>query len=74
MGLRGALDKVKVQIHLGAQTVKNLLAMRGHGFDPWVRKAPAEENGHPVQYSCLENPMPRGAWWATVDGVTKSQT
>ena len=34
------------------------------------------EGGHsnPLQYSCLENPMDRGAWWATVHGVTKSQT
>ena len=33
-----------------------------------------EENGNPHQYSCLENPMDGGAWWATVHGVTKSQT
>ena len=32
-----------------------------------------EGNGHPPQYSCLENPRDRGAWWATVHGVTKSQ-
>ena len=34
---------------------------------------PGEGNGYPLQYSCLENPMDRGAWWATVHGVTKSQ-
>ena len=33
-----------------------------------------EGNGNPLQYSCLENPMDRGAWWAAVYGVTKSQT
>ena len=33
-----------------------------------------EGNGTPLQYSCLENPMDRGAWWAAVQGVTKSQT
>ena len=33
-----------------------------------------EGNGNPLQYSCLENPTDRGAWWATVHGVTKSQT
>ena len=33
-----------------------------------------EENGNPLQYSCLENPMDRGPWRATVHGVTKSQT
>ena len=32
------------------------------------------ENGNPLQYSCLENPMDREAWWATVHGVTRSQT
>ena len=35
---------------------------------------PGEEHGYPLQYSCLENPMDRGAWWATVHGVTKHQT
>ena len=33
-----------------------------------------EGNGTPLQYSCLENPMDRGAWWAAVHGVTKSRT
>ena len=35
---------------------------------------PGEGNGYPLQYSCLENPMDRGAWWATVYEVAKSQT
>ena len=35
---------------------------------------PGEGNGNPLQYSCLENPMDGEAWWATVHGVTKSQT
>ena len=38
------------------------------------RRSPEEGNGNPLQYSCLENPMDRGAWWATVHGVTKSWT
>ena len=33
-----------------------------------------EGNGNPLQYSCLDNHLERGAWWATVHGVTKSQT
>jgi len=37
-------------------------------------RSPGEENGNPLQYSCLENSMGRGAWWATVHRVTKSQT
>ena len=35
---------------------------------------PGERNGNPLQYSCLENPMDRGAWWATVHGVAEGQT
>ena len=35
---------------------------------------PEGRHGNPLQYSCLENPMDRGAWWPTVHGVTKSQT
>ena len=34
-------------------------------------RSPGEGNGNPFQYSCLENPMDRGAWWATVHGVAK---
>ena len=37
-------------------------------------RSPEEGNGNPIQYSCLENPMNTGAWWATVHGVAKSQT
>ena len=37
-------------------------------------KPPGEGNGNPLQYSCLENPLDRGAWWATIHGVTKSWT
>ena len=42
-------------------------------FDPWVGRSPGEGKGNPLQYSCLENLMDRGARWA-IDGVTKSQT
>ena len=40
----------------------------------WVRRSPRGGNGTPLQYSCLENLMDRGAWWATVHGVAKSRT
>ena len=43
-------------------------------FDPWIGKILGEENRYPLQYSCLENSMDRGAWWATVHGVAKSWT
>ena len=41
---------------------------------PGLERCPGGGHGNPLQYSCLENPMDRGAWWATVHGVTKSQT
>ena len=40
---------------------------------PGLGRCPREGNGNPLQYCCLENPMVRAAWWATVDGVTKSR-
>ena len=44
------------------------------GSIPRLGRSPGEGNGNPLQYSCLENPMDGGAWWATVHGVAKSQT
>ena len=44
------------------------------GLIPGLGRSPREGNGSPLQYSCLENPMNGGAWWATVHGVAKSQT
>ena len=41
---------------------------------PGLGRSPGERNGNPLQYSCLENPMDRGAWWATVHGVAESDT
>ena len=46
----------------------------GDGFDPWVGKITWRREWGPSQYSCLENPIDRGAWWATVHGVTKRRT
>ena len=42
--------------------------------NPSLKRSPGEGNGYPLQYCCLENSMDRGAWWATVRGVAKSQT
>ena len=44
------------------------------GLIPGSGRSPGEGNGNPLQYSCLENSLDRGAWWATVHGVAKSQT
>ena len=56
----------------GGSAVKNTPCQcRRCRFNRWVRKIPREGNGHPLQYSCLKNPMDRGAWWATVHGGHK---
>ena len=44
------------------------------GLIPSLGRSAGEGNGNPLQYSCLENSMDRGAWWGTVHGVTKSRT
>ena len=60
---------------LMAQMVKNLPASEGDlGLIPGLGRFSREGNGYPLQYSCLENPMDRGAGRATVHGLTKSQT
>ena len=47
---------------------------RDSGSIPGLGRSPGEGNGNPLQYSCLESPMDRGAWWATVHGIAESQT
>ena len=47
---------------------------RDLGSIPGSGRSPGEGNGNPLQYSCLENPVDGGAWWATVHGVAKSRT
>ena len=60
---------------LVAQMVKNPPAMwENLGLIPGSGRFPGEGHGNPLQYSCLENSMDRGAWWATIHGVAKSQT
>ena len=41
------------------------------GLIPGLGRSPGERNGNPLQYSCLENSMDRGAWWATIHGVAR---
>ena len=48
--------------------------IRDTGSNPGLGRYPGEGHGNPLQYSCLEKPMDRGAWQPTVCGVTKSQT
>ena len=55
-----------------AQWVKNLPAnARESSLLPGLGRVSGGENGNPLQYSCLKNPMDKGAWWATVHGVAR---
>ena len=62
----------------GGPVVKNPPANAGDAGDisliSGLGRSPGEENGYPLQYSCLENAMERGTWQTTVHGVTKSCT
>ena len=48
--------------------------LRDTGSIPGLGRSPGGGHGNPLQHSCLENPMDRGAWWVTVHGVTESDT
>ena len=62
-------------MHPGGSEVKASAYNAGDlGSIPGLGRSPGEGNGNPLQYSCLENPMDGGAWWATVHGIAKSQT
>ena len=58
----------------GKEPLANAGDIRGVGLIPGLRRSPKGGHGHPLQYSCLENPMDRGAWSATVHGVTELDT
>ena len=54
----------------GGSEIKNLSVNAGDaGLIPGSGRSPGEGNGNPLQYSCLENPMDGGTWWATVHGL-----
>ena len=63
---------------VGGLVVKNLPAIAGDvrdtGLIPGSGRSPGGGHGSPLQYSCLGNPMDRGAWWVTIHSAAKSQT
>ena len=63
MGFLGGSDGKESACHTGDS-----------GLIPGLGRSPGEGNGYPLQYSCLENSTDRGAWQATVYGITKSRT
>ena len=58
----------------GSDGIESTCNAGDSGLIPRLGRSPGEGNGNPLQYSCLENPMDRGGWPATVHRVTKSQT
>ena len=58
----------------GTESIYPCRRAKNWRFNSWVGKIPWRRACNPLQYYCLENPMDRGAWWATVDGVAQSQT
>ena len=57
----------------GKESVCNVRDAGDSGLIPGLGRSPGGEHGNPLQYSCLENPMDRGAWWATAHRIAKSQ-
>ena len=58
----------------GRQPPASAEDIRDLGSIPGLERSPGEGNGHPLQDSCLENPMDRGVWWTSVHRVAKSRT
>ena len=58
----------------GSHVKESVCNVGDPGSIPGLGRSPGEGNGNPLQYSCLENPMDRGAWQATVHAVAKCQT
>ena len=58
----------------GSEGKESACNARDQGLIPGSGRSPGEGSDYPLQYSCLENSMDTGTWWATVHGVSKSQT
>ena len=67
-------DYIFLHSSLVAQTVKNSCNAGHLDLIPMLGRSPGGGHGNPLQYSCLENPMDKGAWRATVHGVSESDT
>ena len=58
----------------GKELARQCSGKRDVGWIPALGRSPGGGHGNPLQYPCLENPMDRGAWWATVHGVAQGRT
>ena len=66
------LSSESVFVSSGKETACSAARHKDLGLIPGSGRSPGGGRGNPLQYSCLENPMDRGTWWATVDRVTQS--
>ena len=71
--IKSPLKKKKNQV-TSKETACQCRRCKRHRSNPWLGRSPGEGHGNPLQYSCLKNPTDKGAWWAAVHRVTKSQT
>ena len=67
-------ERASQVVLVGKNPSANAGNIRDAGSIPGLGRSPGGGHGNPFQYSCLENPTDRGAWWATVRRVTKSRT
>ena len=65
-------SQVALVVKNPSANVRDAGEARDVGSIPGLGRSPGEANGNPLQYSCLENPMDRGTWWAIIHGVSKS--
>ena len=72
--VRGLYTRSLCTLFCKSSMFLNIPSTGDPGSIPGSGRSPGEGNGDPLQHSCLENPMDRGAWQATVHGVAKSQT
>ena len=68
------METVNAELPGGSVSKESACNVADLGSIPGSGRSSGEENDNPLQYSCLENSMDRGAWWATVHGVAKSWT
>ena len=72
--LSGVYTNLPMGFPGGSDGKESACNARDPGLIPGTGRFPGEENGYPLPYSCLEKPMDRGVWRATVHGIAKSQT
>ena len=73
-GTKLVIPLLKIGLPCGSDGKESACNAEDRGSIPGSERSPGEGRGYPLHYSCLENSMDRGGWWATVHGVAKSWT